>query len=114
MEENKDLEFEEGEVVDTEDEYDVPADVVTLYDEDGKGTDFVQLDMISLGEDVYAVLYPIDEESQDGELVILKVENPGEEDAEEATLVGVEDEEILNEVYRLFKESHGEEFDFAD
>ena len=66
-------------------------DIVTLYDDDGVGFDFQLLDMIPYEGENYAVLYPLDEEEDDGSLVILKAV-PGDEDSEEETFVGTDDE----------------------
>lgn len=85
-------------------------DVITLYDEDGKGVDFQMLDMISRGDDKYAVLYPLDDEEDDGSLVILKL-TEGEEDD---TLESIDDEALLSELFEEFKELHKDEFTFED
>ena len=37
-----------------------------------------------------------------------------EENSEEESYVGVEDEEILNKVFEIFKEKFKDEFDFVD
>ena len=87
--------------------------IVTLYDDDGTGFDFQLLDMIPYEGENYAVLYPLDEEEDDGSLVILKAV-PGDEDSEEETFVGTDDEEALAAVYAIFKELHAEDYDFAD
>ena len=47
------------------------------------------------------------------EIVILKLEDT-DEDAEEESYVGVENEEILNKVFAIFKEKYKDEFNFVD
>ena len=89
--------------------------VVVLNDEDGNEVRFEFLDLVELDDEEYVVLLPIEEEEEegDGEVVILKLEDT-EEDSEEESYVGVEDEEILNKVFAIFKEKFKDEFDFVD
>ena len=63
----------------------------------------------------YVSAVPLTEEGEEdeGEVVILKLEDT-EEDAEEESYVGVEDEEILNKVFAIFKEKYKDEFNFVD
>ena len=89
--------------------------IVTLNDEDGKEVKFEFLDLVELDNEEYVVLLPIaeDEETEDGEVVILKLEDT-EEDSDEESYVSVEDEETLMKVFDIFKEKFKDEFDFAD
>ena len=52
-------------------------------------------------------------EEDEGEVVILKLEDT-DEDSDEESYVGVEDEEILNKVFAIFKEKYKDEFNFVD
>ena len=89
--------------------------IVTLNDEDGNEVKFEFLDLVELDDEEYVVLLPIleDGEEDEGEVVILKLEETDEE-TEEESYVGVEDEEILNKVFQIFKEKFKDEFDFVD
>ena len=89
--------------------------IIILNDEEGKENRFEFLDLIELDNEEYVVLLPADEEESDepGEVVILKVEESDEESDEES-YVSVEDEEILNKVFEMFKEKFKDEFDFID
>lgn len=88
--------------------------VIILNDEDGNEVKFEFLDLVELEDEEYVVLLPIDEgEEGDGEVVILKLEDT-DEDSEEESYVGVEDEEILNKVFAIFKDKFKDEFDFVD
>jgi len=88
--------------------------VIVLNDEEGNEVKFEFLDLVELDEEEYVVLLPITEnEEEDGEVVILKLEDT-DEDSEEESYVGVEDEEILNKVFTIFKEKFKDEFDFVD
>ena len=89
--------------------------IIILNDEEGKANRFEFLDLIELDNEEYVVLLPADEEESDepGEVVILKVEESDEESDEES-YVSVDDEEILNKVFEMFKEKFKDEFDFID
>ena len=90
--------------------------IVTLNDEDGNEVKFEFLDLIDLDEEQYVVLLPIsedNEETEDGEVVILKLEDT-EDDSNEESYVSVEDEETLMKVFNIFKEKFKDEFDFVD
>ena len=90
--------------------------IVVLNDEDGNEVKFEFLDLVELDEEEYVVLLPVTEEGEeeDGEVVILKVEDTDDEDSEEESYVSVEDEEILNKVFEIFKEKFKDDFDFVD
>lgn len=89
--------------------------IVVLNDEDGNEVKFEFLDLIELDEEEYVVLLPMAEEGEEeeGEVVILKVEDTDEE-SEEESYVSVEDEDVLNRVFEIFKEKFKDEFDFVD
>ena len=88
--------------------------IIVLNDEDGNEVQFEFLDLIELDSEEYVVLLPIQEEGKedDGEVVILKVEDTDNEDEE--SYVSVEDEEILKKVFEMFKEKFKDEFNFVD
>ena len=89
--------------------------IIILNDEEGKETKFEFLDLVELDDEEYVVLLPVAEEGEeeDGEVVILKVEDI-DEDSDEESYVGVENEEILNKVFQIFKEKYKDEFNFVD
>lgn len=89
--------------------------IVILNDEEGNEVKFEFLDLVELDEEEYVVLLPIDEEGEEdeGEVVILKVEDT-DDDADEESYTSVEDEEILNKVFEIFKEKFKDDFDFVD
>ena len=90
--------------------------IVVLNDEDGNEVKFEFLDLVELDEEEYVVLLPVTEEGEEeeGDVVILKVEDTDDEDSEEESYVSVEDEEILNKVFEIFKEKFKDDFDFVD
>lgn len=89
--------------------------IIVLNDEQGNEVKFEFLDLVELDEEEYVVLLPVTEEGEEdeGEVVILKLEDTDEESDEES-YVGVEDEEILNKVFAIFKEKYKDEFNFVD
>ena len=90
--------------------------IIILNDEEGNEVKFEFLDLVELDNEEYVVLLPVTEEGEEeeGEVVILKVEDTDDEDAEEESYVSVEDEEILNKVFEMFKEKFKDDFDFVD
>ncbi len=89
--------------------------IVVLNDENGEEVEFEFLDLIELDGEEYVVLLPVEEEEnpeEAGEVVILKLEDTESEDEE--SYVSVEDEEVLNKVFEIFKEKFKDEFNFVD
>ena len=101
-----------------EENKDIPEEeldnIIVLNDENGEEVQFEFLDLIELDGEEYVVLLPIedDEEEDEGEVVILKVEDT--ESEEEESDVSVDDEEILNKVFEIFKEKFKDEFNFIE
>ncbi len=88
--------------------------IVILNDEEGNEVKFEFLDLVELNDEEYVILLPMteDEEEEEGEVVILKVEDS--DDDEEESYVSVDDENILNQVFEIFKERFKDDFDFVD
>ena len=84
---------------------------IHLNDEDGNDVPFEFLDLIEYESNEYVVLLPGDDGDAD-EVVILKVEESQNEDEE--SYVGVEDQGVLNSVFRIFKDKFKDEFNFVD
>ncbi|MFR3920502.1 MAG: DUF1292 domain-containing protein [Clostridia bacterium] len=87
--------------------------IVILNDENGEEVKFEFLDLIELDGEEYVVLLPVEESDEPGEVVILQIED-SDDDSEEESYVSVEDEEILNKVFEIFKEKFKDDFDFVD
>lgn len=87
--------------------------IVILNDENGEEVPFEFLDVIEYDGEEYVVLLPVEEDAEDSdEVVILKIEDT--ESEEEESYVSVDDEEILNRVFEIFKEKFKDEFNFID
>lgn len=88
--------------------------IITLNNENGEEVNFEFLDLVELDNEQYVVLLPVSEDENDeGEVVILKLEDT-DEDAEEESYVSVEDEEVLMKVFNIFKDKFKDEFNFVD
>ena len=89
--------------------------IIILNDEEGNEVKFEFLDLVELDDEEYVILLPVvdDGVEEEGEVVILKVEDT-DEDSEEESYVSVEDEDILNKVFEIFKERFKDDFDFVD
>ena len=86
--------------------------IITLKDEDGNDVEFEFLDLIEYDGTEYVVLLPVEESDEADEVVILKLEEGENEDEE--SYVGVEDQEVLNAVFAIFKDKFKDEFNFVD
>ena len=86
--------------------------IIVLNDENGEEVKFEFLDLVELDGEEYVVLLPAEDDEEEGEVVILKVEDTDSE--EEESYVSVDDEEILNKVFEMFKEKFKDEFNFVD
>jgi len=89
--------------------------IVILNDEEGNEVQFEFLDLIELDNEEYVVLLPVTAEGEEdeGEVVILKVDD-SEENSDEESYISVDDEETLTAVFEIFKEKFKEEFNFTD
>ncbi len=85
-------------------------DTITLCDDEGNEVEFDFLDLIPYKNESYAVLFPTEDIGNDGQVVILKVE----ESADDAAYIGIDDEKIIDAVFEIFKEKHKDELDFED
>lgn len=84
--------------------------MIRLNDEDGNEILFEFLDLIVYDNQEYVVLLPAGGDGGD-EVVILRLE---EVDDETEAYNSVEDEDILNAVFEIFKEKFKDEFNFID
>ena len=86
--------------------------IVVLNDENGEKVEFEFLDLIEYEGEEYVVLLPVEETEEAGEVVILKLEDTESEDEE--SYVSVDDDEVLNKVFEIFKEKFKDDFNFVD
>ena len=83
--------------------------ILTLTDEDGQEVDFEYLDCIDYDGKEYLVLMPADQ--AETQIVILEVEPVDEENE---NYLSVNDEEVLDAVYGIFKERYKDILTFED
>jgi uncharacterized protein YrzB (UPF0473 family) len=82
-------------------------EIVTLVDDEGNEVEFELLDVVDYEGEEYVVLIENNEEAQD--VVILKIESV---DDETENYIGIDDEELLSNVFETFKEKYKDDFDF--
>ena len=90
--------------------------VIILKDEEGNEVKFEFLDLVQYRNEEYVILLPVsvDGEEEEGEVVILQIEDKDDVDSDEESYISVEDETVLNEVFEIFKEKFKNDFDFVD
>ncbi|MCD8026968.1 MAG: DUF1292 domain-containing protein [Clostridiales bacterium] len=81
--------------------------LITLTDDEGNEVEFEFLDVIEYDGEEYIVLIENDEDAD--EVVILKI-NPIDDETEE--YVSIEDEELLETVFNIFKQKYEGRIDF--
>ena len=81
-------------------------DIIILVDENGDEQEYEVLDTVEYEGERYVVLIRED----DDEVSILKIES---DDGDDLELVSCEDE-VIEEVYHIFKENNTENCDFED
>ena len=85
------------------------VNILTLTDENGQDVDFEYLDCIEYQGKEYLVLMPVEEDAE--EIFILEVEPVDEENE---NYLSVQDENVLNAVYGIFKEKYKDVLTFED
>ena len=84
------------------------ASIIVLEDDLGNEVEFEYLDVIEYEGVEYLYLIPANEEDGD-EVVILKITSI---DDETESFEGIEDEELLDTVFTMFKDKWKDQFDF--
>lgn len=85
--------------------------LIILNDENGEEVKFEFLDLIEYKNKEYVVLLPANED--DGEVVILEIQDDNSADSDEESYTSVDDEGTLHIVFEIFKERFKDEFDFV-
>lgn len=83
--------------------------IIILSDEEGNDIRFEFLDLINYEGNDYIFLLPEDDDS--GELVILLIE---ESDDDGDNYASVDDQDLLDTLYEIFKEKNKDFFEFED
>ena len=85
------------------------SNLLTLTDENGQEATFEYLDVIEYEGKEYLFLLPAEDES--AEIVILEIEPVDEENE---NYLSIDDEELLNAVYDIFKEKYKDILTFEE
>ena len=85
-------------------------DIVILRDEDGNEVKFEYLDTITYKDEDYVVLFPLEDEEDEAQVVILQLEKDGDD----MRFLPVENEDDLQTVFMLFQEEMKDMFDFGE
>ena len=83
--------------------------ILTLTADNGEEMDFEYLDCIEYEGTEYLVLLPAEEDAN--QIVILEIQPVDEENE---NYKAVEDEQLLNTIYQIFKERYKDILNFAD
>ena len=84
------------------------AEIITLEDDLGNEKDFEFLDTVEYDGDEYIILLPVEEEEQN-EVMILRVDSLDDKDE---IYSGIDDEEVLQAVFSIFRDRYKDDFDF--
>ncbi len=84
--------------------------IITLTDESGNNIDYELLDIIVYNNNTYTVIYPT--VPDDTEVLILRVEDIPNSD--NANYIVETDEQVVQEVYKMFKEKYKGKILFPD
>ena len=97
--------MENNEILEQEEE----MSILSLTDENGNEQNFEYLDVIEYEGKEYLFLLPVDDEN--AEVVILEIEPV---DDENENYLAIEDMELLEKLYEMFKEKFKDYFTFED
>ena len=97
--------MENNEILEQEEE----MSILSLTDENGNEQNFEYLDVIEYEGKEYLFLLPAEDES--AEIVILEIEPVDEENE---NYLAIEDMELLEKLYEMFKEKFQDYFTFED
>lgn len=97
--------MENNEILEQEEE----MNILSLTDENGNEQNFEYLDVIEYEGKEYLFLLPIEDDAS--EIVILEIE-PVDEETE--NYLAIEDMELLEKLYDIFKEKFADYFTFED
>lgn len=86
-------------------------DVITLIDEEGIEQDFVIVDVIDVDEQRYAILVPQEDDQEDAEARILRIDV---NDNGEEVLVDIEDDDEFDRVIEALDELDDDDIYFDD
>ena len=87
----------------------VDENIFMLVDDEGNEAEYEFISHIAYKGGDYAVFLPTDEEEMDVLILAMEADENGDE-----YLGSVDDEELLQELFDIFKAQEGDRFNFAD
>lgn len=84
-------------------------DVVILEDEDGNAVTFQFLELVTVDAKPYAVLLPLDEDDEDGGVVIVEVVDLGTESEHYDAVL---DDDLNDRIFQQFRKEFGDKYIF--
>ena len=88
------------------------TNIITLTGENDETFDFEIADSFELeGNKYIALIPPEDEETEEDEVLIMRIES---EEEDETVLTQIEDDEELDKAFEMFRDRCADLFDFAD
>lgn len=88
--------------------------IIILNDEEGNEVEFEFLDLVEYKGAEYVVLLPMEETGDAPEEVVILQLEAVDDDTETESYVSVDDEQVLQAVFEIFKEKFRDEFNFVD
>ncbi len=85
-------------------------EIITLEDDLGNEKDFEFLDVVEYDGDEYIILWPVGEE-ESNEVMILRIESV---DDQTENYIGIDDEEVFQKVFDIFKKRYQDQFEPED
>ncbi len=82
--------------------------IIELKGENGEVINVEYLATLKMKDDQYAIMRSLEDDEDNGEVIIMKIEEHGEE----SYLISIDNEEELNQVFEAFKNVASEQFDF--
>ena len=88
------------------------GEILEFEDENGNVEKYEYLDMIEYNGVDYAVLLPVTENDEEAVNVYI-FEVVEELDSDTDTYLGIDDQQLIDEVYAVFMEKHKDDFNFV-
>ncbi len=97
---------------DFEDEMD--DNFITMQDQNGNDVVMELLDVIEYEDEEYAVLFPDDHEVDDNVIILKLIKNPNRGEEDDYEYSGIDDEELMEKIFEIFKERNKDDYNFTD
>lgn len=88
--------------------------ILILNDENDQEIKFEFLDLIEYEDEEYIVLMPVDSNEDEGEILILKYQENLDDAENPETYISIEDENVLDNVYSIFKDKWKDVYNFVE